>query len=366
MPDWYSRIRSELQAHFDVVEIRYRTYDTLGKLRVASFRGGFLGALLIAAIIVWLGKASTTAVVTAAAVVSAGLLISVLEHYRREKTIRDVAGQLGARYRGGRNHHVIAHSFGTFLLPRALMRTTISIQNIVFAGSVLPRRYDWRHVWRHAPEPFRLFHRLRNEFSTDWVVSLAGFGWSLTGCGWAGARGFSPSKFVDSPAVHDVERPWGPCSRDPLACLNAPIIHNVALGDYGHSGVFLSNAHARDLWLPTFWSYEPYAYGEFAARCGDITQMHDDGYPQQGEEFCETLLEEEFPWFGTVAKPRSIREVVERRYADMNRQLVPKRVVEITKVMAELLVAGWLGENPDERPLAYPARALAAAIAHTA
>jgi hypothetical protein len=365
MPDWYSRVRSALQSHFHVVELRYRGYDTLGKVRVASFRGAFILSVFAAGMIAWLEKATPLSVLVGVAIVSVGLLVSVLELYRRQHTIDEVVGQLGTHHRRGREHHIIAHSFGTFLLPRVLMRTTISLQTVVLAGSVLPCRYDWRGVWQHASDPLRLFHRIRNEFSKDLVVAFAGWGWALTGCGRAGSRGFSASKASDVLTVHDVTTPWGPCRQAADACSRAPIIHNVDLGRYGHSGVFLSGVHAKDLWLPSFWLYEPYAYQCFALLCGNILEKYEDGYPQQADELCGTLLEQEFAWFGTAVAPRSVRVVVENRFEAMGLPCSNERLLKITRLLAELMTAGWQGEDPDQTQLAYPLKALAAAIDHT-
>lgn len=368
MPQWYQLARKELDTFFHIVEVRYRRYDRLGKAFVISLRGALAVAFACAAAIVWLGRASLLSIAAAVTLVVGGLLLSAYESSRRQATIREIAGQLGDGLQKGNGHHVIAHSFGTFLLPEALKHTIASLQHVVLAGSVLPRRYDWRTLWKRADNGPRRYHRVRNEYSADdYVAALAGMVWALTGCGCAGAKGFIDTTTEDEASiVHEVAAPYGPCSTRSEACSTAPIIHNVALGDYGHSDVFLSAAHARELWLPTLWSYEPHAYNDFVTRCCEIIRLYEAGFRTEARDRCEAMLDEAFEFFGADENvPRSIRFVVGAEAAARGTLFTDDELAAIVRTMAELVMSAWQRPDRPARKLAYPRRALASAMDHT-
>lgn len=139
--------------------------------------------------------------------------------------------------------HVIAHSFGTYLIGTALRKfPEVMVDRLVLVGSILPRRYNWTRVLSEKPAPFTV----RNEVgSCDFVVRLAGFA-KCFACdiGNAGFKGFVVTEGV----VHDDKSPWGSCAE----CVNPAdvvSVHNVPLGEFGHSTHFLGPGHARSLWL---------------------------------------------------------------------------------------------------------------------
>lgn len=88
--------------------------------------------------------------------------------------------------------HVAAHSYGTYLVGRAMERQPgIKVNRVYFAGSVLPRNFDWNQLF-----PARL-EAVRNDCAdADWAVGvlckyLRFLPWNWKDIGTAGIDGFS-------------------------------------------------------------------------------------------------------------------------------------------------------------------------------
>ncbi len=357
VPAWYAPVRRELEAFYDVVELRYRRYDRFGKVLLTTFGGAPIAAILIAAFLLLLGRTSVVAVASAIAVLLIGCLACAVELFRRNASSREVAGQLG-NGAARRENHLIAHSFGTFLFPRAARRAPVPLQHVILTGCVLSRRFDWEAFWHHRGDGVRLFQHVRNECSTgDRIARWAGLATLLTGLGDAGARGFLSSDRPGAPSVHNVNGPWGPCRAASAACRKPPVIHNLVLHAYGHDGVFLSGVHARNLWLPTFWSYDPLAFSEFVIRCGEILEQQEQHYSVR--EMYDALADEPFPWFSMDSSaPKSIRAVVEGEAGARGLAVTPDRLALITQRTCESMVVAWQQPDIEGRMLAYPRQAL--------
>jgi hypothetical protein len=102
---------------------------------------------------------------------------------RREKSewLMDQYAEALACYPEAQEMHFVGHSNGTYCLADALRRyPCCHFDNVVFAGSVLPTDFPWRHIVRDHPERsgcerrYGSVGRLLNIAATrDWVV--AGF-----------------------------------------------------------------------------------------------------------------------------------------------------------------------------------------------
>lgn len=359
MPAWYSPVRRELQAFYDVIALRYRSYDRFGKVLVTTFRGAIFAALLVALPAIFIGHFSRLSFIVATSMVVIGLTISGLERLRRRAVVAQVAAQMAGRD-GLLEAHAIAHSFGTYVLSRAFERTMVSAQHVVLTGCVLSQRFNWDRLWKHRGDGARPFLFVRNECSReDNVVMLAGRAAIFTGLGRAGELGFEASRRPEAPPVHNVPGPWGRCSASSRECDTAPMIHNFALQDYAHSDVFLSGDHARQLWLPTFWGFDPSAFKDFVIRCAELIERNTSPLLSEAMGLYEDIGDERYPWFSIdVSAPKSIRTVAMSEARLRGVKVTPEQLTTITQKTCESIVAGWQQPDHPERRLAFPRNAL--------
>ncbi|MFL5800164.1 MAG: hypothetical protein ACJ8CR_00175 [Roseiflexaceae bacterium] len=120
------------------------------------------------------------------------LLQFVLTPLRRSKVawFRDEYTQVRATYPGVPIHY-IGHSNGTYILANTLKRfQSIKVDRVYFAGSVLPRNFDWNELFDNGQ-----LKLLRNDCAAaDWPVGVvcAGLSWIMPReLGIAGYQGFT-------------------------------------------------------------------------------------------------------------------------------------------------------------------------------
>ncbi len=112
-----------------------------------------------------------------------------------------------ARYPNVEKFHYVGHSNGTYLLARALQDyPCCQFNRIVFAGSVVPSRYDWKTLLHATPPQAREI--LNYAATADWVVAFFPSCYEYLGLsdiGGAGYRGFVPPRGTDAvPQVANV------------------------------------------------------------------------------------------------------------------------------------------------------------------
>jgi pimeloyl-ACP methyl ester carboxylesterase len=109
----------------------------------------------------------------------------------RRKNIRwfmDEYTEAIARYPNAKEIHFVGHSNGTYILASALERyRTLRVDRVAFAGSVVPRAYDWRAcIARGQVEQVRNYVG-----SSDWVVGIFPRMFELCGSRDIGSAGFN-------------------------------------------------------------------------------------------------------------------------------------------------------------------------------
>lgn len=217
--------------------------------------------------------------------------------------------------------HVIAHSFGTVLTADLLDQATVKLGKLILTGSALAREFRWSDLFTNDPDKVG---DVRNEIGdSDWVVFLARIsGMVSRKLGDSGRRGFK------GPHVHDIPGPWGECSH----CSEARArVHNVSLGDYAHSGVFLTRRHASELWLPYLWGVSPQSYRDFIECCREAGDRLAEGRLAEADALAEKL--------GNWTAPRqltgldSAKSLIEYARLQLNAY---RRRGEISKSEAEL------------------------------
>ena len=142
---------------------------------------------------------------------------SVLWSRRKaEEVILDAVEAQETALEGG-PHTVIAHSFGTLALGRALRcNPDLELGRICLFGSILPRSFPWGRVREQYDEV------LNEACVWDVPVWAAGPFMGLIGAGWSGCLGF---------------------------CEDISTVHNRYYDSTGHSRLG-SPLHCRKTWLP--------------------------------------------------------------------------------------------------------------------
>ena len=99
-------------------------------------------------------------------------MIPFILHWDRQKNVRrfmDEYTENLARFPHAKRLDFIGHSNGTYILASALQRySTLYVNNVLFAGSVVPKHYPWRKLV-DAKRVSRIFNMVA---TSDWVVAL--------------------------------------------------------------------------------------------------------------------------------------------------------------------------------------------------
>lgn len=124
-----------------------------------------------------------------------GMLPFLSPWKRRQKVewFMDKYAEALVRYPNATKFHYVAHSNGTYLLARALQDyRCCHFDRVVFAGSVVPSRYDWLIFLNNRPP--RINQILNYAATADWVVAFFPNCFEYLGIpdiGGAGHKGFS-------------------------------------------------------------------------------------------------------------------------------------------------------------------------------
>ncbi len=166
--------------------------------------------------------------------------------------------------------HVVAHSFGTYLIGKAMDRfPNVRFNRVLLVGSVLSTHFDLQALYKRGA-----FIELRNEVGRrDRIAKLSPFlrrvdkDFGPSGCdGFAGDQGF----------VHccDGHSRCSVCAADDGE--KGGQVHNVEL-KFAHSET-LEEGHVYASWLPFLMGYEISEYRRFLELCTDaaLLQSEDD------------------------------------------------------------------------------------------
>ena len=134
-------------------------------------------------------------------------LIRSSKRRRQIEWFREQYTQIVSEY-SGTTPSIIAHSFGTYIVARALeVFNGIKFDQVILCGSIIPRNYDWLELFEQGQ-----VKRVLNECAKkDIVVKAAPF--FISDAGASGAYGFKPvqddhlcqrtiSKFTHSDYLH--------------------------------------------------------------------------------------------------------------------------------------------------------------------
>jgi hypothetical protein len=149
---------------------------------------------------------------------------------------------------------VVAHSFGTYIVCRALMSEVIELDRLVLCGSIVSRDYDWSAViGKHV-------NKVRNEVAgSDRVVRM--FRWRVL-------RLLVPHS--------------GPSGIDSFTAAATNFEQQVFPAHF-HSSHFVANDHCRRYWMPFLRGTR-----DFQAHCSRCLNGGDPGQDRAYTEFMGT------------------------------------------------------------------------------
>ena len=236
--DWYPVAREALEPHFAIVPFRYSEYEEDGYAKVLTGRA--------------LGP---------------GTALALFARRFRDELRRGVVLRLRAEIerlsREGDLPHVLAHSFGTYLLGEALEHfPSLAVDRVVLTGAVMRSDYPWTQLVSTDPRRLGRVGAVRNETSSDDPAPKKAYQARhlLGGLGGAGWHGFETNA-----VVHTALDEMGRCAHCPPQA-RMPV-HNVPLGDFPHSDHFLGPGHAERFWMPFLWGIAPEDYFLYARAC---------------------------------------------------------------------------------------------------
>jgi pimeloyl-ACP methyl ester carboxylesterase len=185
--------------------------------------------------------------------------------YRREKVewLMDQYTEALAKYPNATFSYV-GHSNGTYLLAKALeLYPCCSVDNVVFAGSVVRSAYAWEHLLDSKPP--RVSAVLNFVATGDYVVAFFPKFFELFGLqdlGSAGHDGFSIAK--THPKVYEITYVKGGHG----AAIEEPLWDSIA--DFVGTGVLAPTQadrvhHSQTLWIKTIGRFPPLVWAFIAA-----------------------------------------------------------------------------------------------------
>ena len=236
--DWYPVAREALEPHFAIVPFRYSEYEEEGYAKVVTGRGLGVGMTL------------------------AAFATNFRDELRRGVVVR-LRAEIERLSRAGDLPHVVAHSFGTYLLGEALEHfPSLAVDRVVLTGAVMRPDYPWTHLVSTDPHRLGRVGAVRNETSSDDPAPRAAHRARhlLGGLGGAGWHGFATNA-----VVHTALDEMGRCAHCPPQA-RVPV-HNVPLGDFPHSDHFLGPGHGERFWMPFLWGIAPEDYFLYARAC---------------------------------------------------------------------------------------------------
>lgn len=264
---WQEELVEAYAPHFECISIKYPHYRRLGvpKLLLEPW---ILMPALTALGALWLLDAGEFRgfgwLFTWPVSLLLGAAAYVATYRRRTLSFNVVVTKASPYARPGNQDrtHLIAHSFGTYLIARVLQkRAGVRLGRIVLVGCVLPRAFPWATLHKTSGTGPKFFE-IRNELARrDYVVCSAWLmSWLIQGLGIAGFCGFKGGP----PLIHDLADPDVACA----GCRTgvAPI-HNVVSKYLGHSDTFVGSGYAETFWLPFLWGIEPTEYQDFLNHC---------------------------------------------------------------------------------------------------
>jgi pimeloyl-ACP methyl ester carboxylesterase len=317
--EWYATFTPLLGDFFSVHEVRYPQYVKLGPLKLALYLGGLLLAAGLAFCAGHTGVALETRLTTGMLAVVA-LVGAAFEFIRRERAYSCVVEKSRPVLERSIEDppHVLAHSFGTVMLGRALRRTTAHFQNLILVGSALRRDFDWIGLKIGTA---RVGAILNEVGLTDFVAWLAAWGRYLVGTelGGAGRWGFV--------IKHESQKAW---------------LDN-RISRFGHSDALRLRMHAIVVWLPHLWGVSISQYSRLLRAANEAFQPDADLDPRVKTERLKAVLSSH------VTPDCTVEDYFRHRCDDENTgsATYEQKILEFADLVALYLVCALQDDAPE-------------------
>ena len=328
--EWQDKVEGVFKPHFECVHIRYPHYRHLGASQLIFELHVLAFGLAITALVYWFTRPRTTAawVVFALFLVLARICAS----RRRENVVAYFSRQLQKRLEPGERAHLIAHSFGTYLIGRTLLKwKNTRFDSIILTGSVLSHRFGWEEL---KSRDFHSIKRVRNEQGLKDLVAAAAvlFYGTIPNMGYAGYLGFKG----DEELIHDNRDPNERC---PLCKpKEIALVHNVRL-PIGHSDHFLTIGHALSFWLPYFWGIEPCEYQDWLDLCQEASEAEEQFGPVSRDliRYENWISSTSWQWCDGLTLEKYVRAEALLRAANLNSRWSEAEIDDLEKAAIRLL-----------------------------
>jgi len=243
--EWQAEVSSLISSRFTYAQVRYPHFVRAGFLNNVLDLGSLvlLGGVSWAIWWLWNVESQWKVLLWLAATYLSYRTFAAPVH-RRKQAVEEVLSKIHREtevHGHGQAPHVIAHSFGSYIMCRLLHESTDSIEvdRLLLWGTVVERGYDWKR-----PFDKKSVASVQNEQgSRDWVARLAAVPFWIRHMGCAGASGFKTTQA----GVRNL----------PLKHEHSNAVRN------GHVG------HAKKVWMPYLLGLSHEEYRRFGGLCGN-------------------------------------------------------------------------------------------------
>jgi pimeloyl-ACP methyl ester carboxylesterase len=324
---WQASVQKVLDPHFRCLPYSFDNYSTLLGIVAVVLNVPLVVAAISAFVVACIMPLSLLSLCLFLSV-PALLLLSIYAARRKRAKAAEKLRSFIAKNCPLLPPHVIAHSFGTYLVGTILQRFyDVRLANVVLVSAVLPTAFPWRDIVTGKPQALG---NLRSEFGgRDYLTKIAArLGWLAPDIGGAGANGFD----FDATHVHSLRSPvlhCGVCT--PLAA--AAKIHNVSLEAFGHSDQFLGDQHSRVLWLPFLWDISIDDFTLYLRECFEAAQLERDGLFPEASDRIEALWQIRFAWLEQKSFEQ-YAEIVIREV--LNKKHIPPHTVNLSGILEDV------------------------------
>jgi hypothetical protein len=292
--EWFQEMQRVLEPHFECSLISYQDYYTMGFVKQFADPMVLVPSLIFALVCAFAGLPFWLTLLVLVPL----LVFAVSRSIQLRGAVVDrISEELRAACANQSCPHVIAHSFGTYLLGRCIdtspkesdsaddfleqanpvleqdpFEQKVRLSRVVLMGSVLPVRFDWPKARRTGS----VQGPVRNEVGTLDLVAL-----STVLVPWLGPSGILG--FHGHSGYHNVlggVRRCALCERRGNAYL-----HNV-FHFRGHRPQPFMQAYSSDFWLSFFWSLNPLEYHQFLKLARKLMSL-----PEAGPDYQHALTE---------------------------------------------------------------------------
>ncbi len=288
--NWQDDCDGVLSPHFRYEKFEYK--DFRHKAVAIAWLALVPCAALMAAVAAWwiwqrpsaLAATEWRGLGAAAAVLVAGCWFL---SWRRRRALTNSFVEFVDKVAGdGPRPHIIAHSFGTYLLGLMMTVHRVKVGKIILTGCVLSRRFPWQRV-------AGLFETVRNEVAGQDGVPLLAMALRPF-VKYMGSSGLLRFRCQGALDLNDPRDHWKACTFPSCPCGRySPVqkvrVINARYEELTHDDFHAGCHHSRTFWLPFLWDISPRAYEDFRELCLECNRLEQEENWDELERQAERL-----------------------------------------------------------------------------